>query len=312
MHTARQLGFAVEQRARVERREQPFVRIDDEGVDAFDACELCPRAGDAQRRAAVCRVDVEPQPARRGDGGETGEIVDDAGVRRSRGRRDRAHRIGFGVRGQGALERRAREPIRVVGLDDERVAIEDPQRARDRRMRLLADRDPPAVGATTAARRRRLAGDHERRQVSGRTTRDETSARGRREPGEVGEEPQRLVLGVDRARRLQPRRRVDRRRRDDRVEHERGLGRRGRDEREEPRAVGRDAGGREDLGEHPEHGFGVTAFGRDRPPRTRRELVVGAGVVERRGVEPEPLERVIEARPRRALGCLVEVVHADA
>ena len=214
--------------------------------------------------------------------------------------------------GSAARARSSAAPVSRSASSDSTTSASQSRirkRARDRRMRLLADRDPPAVGATTAARRRRLPGDHERRQVSGRTTRDEASARGRREPGEVGEEPQRLVLGVDRARRLQPRRRVDRRRRDDRVEHERGLGRRGRDEREEPRAVGRDARGREHLGEHPEHGFGVTALGRDRPPRTRRELVVGAGVVERRGVEPEPLERVVEARPRRALGCLVEVVH---
>ena len=44
-----------------------------------------------------------------------------------------------------------------------------------------------------------------------------------RQPGEVGDPAQGLVLGVDGARALEPRAAVDRRRADDEVEHRRGL-----------------------------------------------------------------------------------------
>lgn len=42
VRAAAEIGVAVDERARVERREQPLVRVDDERVGAFDPCEAVP------------------------------------------------------------------------------------------------------------------------------------------------------------------------------------------------------------------------------------------------------------------------------
>ena len=103
-----QRRIPVEQRARVERREQPLVRVDHQRVDPFDAGELGPGTGCAESGAAVRGVDVEPHAALRGDVGEPGQVVDDAGVRGPGRRGDRADRIRIGIRRQHVASARRR------------------------------------------------------------------------------------------------------------------------------------------------------------------------------------------------------------
>ena len=57
--------IAVQQRARVERREEPLVWIDDEAVGAFDPVETSADTRRGERCAAVRAVDVEPRGERR-------------------------------------------------------------------------------------------------------------------------------------------------------------------------------------------------------------------------------------------------------
>ena len=87
---------------------------------------------------------------------------------------------------------------------------------------------------------RRVAGHHERRQVAGRTARHEAAAGALGQAGLRRQHAEGLVLGHDDAGRLEPGGAVQRRAGDEHVEEQRGLRRRGRDERQEARAVARD------------------------------------------------------------------------
>ena len=71
--------------------------------------------------------------------------------------------------------------------------------------------------------------------------RGRTRPRARRQPSEVGDPAQRLVLGIDGSGALEPGAAVDRGRPDHEVEHRRRLGGRARDEAEVARVVGGDA-----------------------------------------------------------------------
>ena len=217
---------AVQQRARVERGEQPLVRVDDEAVGVLDAGEQVADARRRERGAAVRTVDVHPgAELRRRIGGSR------AGRRRRRrswcptsrrsrrsdhGRRRRAHRSPYGVPPRSAVHGHRRE------------------RARRRRPSLA----PPA--RPTSARRPtrssiRGCGRGRRRQRRRHCQRAAISAlrfpavppltntppAGAGQPGEVGDPTQRLVLGEDRPATFQPRAGVDARRADDEVEQDR-------------------------------------------------------------------------------------------
>ena len=56
-------GVAVDQGARVERREQPLVRVDDHRVGVLDPRERGPHPLDEHRGEAVGAVDVQPDVA---------------------------------------------------------------------------------------------------------------------------------------------------------------------------------------------------------------------------------------------------------
>ena len=103
-----------------------------------------------------------------------------------------------------------------------------------------------------------VPGHHQGRQVAGRTSGNEAPAGPRGESGQVGEDAEGLVLGGHRSGRLHPRRSLQRRAGHHHVEEQGGLGRRGRDEREEARAVAGDhRGGQlvvEDLHDPPRVG----------------------------------------------------------
>jgi alpha,alpha-trehalose phosphorylase len=89
VHRPGEPRVAVEQRGAVERGEQPLVRVHDERVGVLDAVVPVPDARREQAGAAVGAVHVEPEVVLSGDFGGTGQVVDDAGVRRARGRHDR-------------------------------------------------------------------------------------------------------------------------------------------------------------------------------------------------------------------------------
>ena len=86
----------------------------------------------------------------------------------------------------------------------------------------------------------RVAGHHQSRQVARRSTGDEAAACSLGEVRLRRQHPEGLVLGHHDASRFEPGRAVQRRARDEHVEEQRGLGGRGRDERQEARAVARD------------------------------------------------------------------------
>ena len=257
VRAAGDLGVAVHERARVERREQPLVRIDDEAVRPLDARVAVADARHREPGAAVRAVDVHPhaEPLARVRHGS--DVVDDAGVRGAARRDHREHAIEVlgGQVGEERIERVGAEASLLVGLDGHDVCVHRPPGCRDRRVRPAGGDDqsaravvPPSRAVAPAPTR----GDDQRAEVAGRATADEHAAGLRREPGEVGDVAQRLVLGVDRAGALQPRTGVDARRADHEIEQDRRLRRSRGDEAEEPRVVDADARGREHLLEDPQ------------------------------------------------------------
>ena len=211
VHPAGQLGVPVEQAAAVHRREEPLVRIDRPSSRPRSMPAKRARAdGAARRRAAVGGVDVEPQAPGGRHLGRTRQVVDDPGVGGAGGgdHGDDRGRVRVGVERGG--ERRTGEAAVVAGGHHERDGVHDPQGAGHRRVGLVAHRHPHARRAATAlASAGRLAGHDQRREVAGRASRHEAATRLGRQAGEVGQPAQGLVLGVDRARRLEPRRGVD-------------------------------------------------------------------------------------------------------
>ena len=143
------LRVAVHEGARVERGEQPLVRIDDEAVGALDAGEQMAHARGGEAGAAIGAVDVEPraEPLRRVGGGS--EVVDDAGVRRPRRGDDGEHSpaILVGEVLDGGVEGRRREPAALVGRGEDDVGVHRPGGLGDRRVRPVAadDQAPRAV-----------------------------------------------------------------------------------------------------------------------------------------------------------------------
>jgi hypothetical protein len=119
-----------EQTADVERLEEPLVRIDRERVRALEGRHERGESRGQPRRAAVRRVDVEPDAFGLGEVGEVAERVDRSRVRRAGGADD----------GEGRPARRAvgRDGHRDgLGLEAEAFVGRDPhervgREARDR------------------------------------------------------------------------------------------------------------------------------------------------------------------------------------
>src|SRR5262249_59961517 len=89
----------VDKRGEVERGEQPFVGVEDERVRLFEAFVLRLQRAGEDARAAIRAVDVEPPAAVPGERADTGQVVDDACVRRTR-RADHRRDVG-GIGGEG-------------------------------------------------------------------------------------------------------------------------------------------------------------------------------------------------------------------
>ena len=185
----------------------------------------------------------------------------------------------------------------------------------DRGMRVRADRHPPpAPGRRRRPGRPRLATSRattsaDRLAAEPPETKQPPAAC--RKTGPVRDQPQHLVLGVDRARGLQPGDALDRRAGDQHVEQQRRLGRRGRDEAEEPGAVRRDHRGGQARGVHAEHLVRVVRQVAEQAPHGEVELgrVAGA-LVQRDRVKPQPVLRVREHRPDHLLRGGIDTVHA--
>ncbi len=236
-----------------------------------------------------------------------GEVVDGPGVRRPGARHDREHPV-TAVRVERGPERVARQPPAGVVGDREHVHVHDARGRRHARVGGVAGGDPPPVGTAASSLGRGVTGRDQRRQVPRRASRHEDAAALRREPGQVGDPSQRLVLGPDRARAVDPPRRDRGRRAHDQVEQDGRARRRAGDERERRRVVGGDRGRRQHVGPEAERLLPPDAVGRDRLTRERIELLGRDRPVERLR-QRDAIARVRLDRPRQPFGLFGEVVH---
>ena len=167
----RHRGIPVEERTRVERREQPLVRVDDERICPVDAAEPVPDGRGQERRAAVGSVDVEPDAAFPAHVGHRREIVDHAGVRGARARDDREKPVRSGVverPGQAV----ARQPAALVVRNLDQIHVHHGRRRGHRGVRGVGGRHLPPGGPGGATRGGAtrggvMPGGDERRQVPG-------------------------------------------------------------------------------------------------------------------------------------------------
>ena len=185
-----QVGHAPgEEQRRVEWREQPLVRVDDDRVGAFPAVERCSTLRDQRHGPGIGRIDVEPQPVPLRDVGDRRDGVD----RGRRGRPDRGddgdrQPAGLSIGLDRGVERFRTHGERVIDRDpDEALAADAERHARllDRAVRLLrgVDADRWDVGPAGQPARR----DVQSRRFARRCERDQR--RGRRGVGQQAIEP---------------------------------------------------------------------------------------------------------------------------
>ena len=205
----RELRGAVEQGRAVERRVQPLVRVDHEGVGELEAVVQRPDRRCEDAGPAVGAVDVEPQAEITCGLPDAAQVVDDPGVRRAARRDDRDDGRGVRVSGESRTERIAGQSM-VGHVDDERVDVEDVEGVPHRGVHLVADGDPQPLPARRGTERVRepaaalVAGDGQGREVPGRASGHEGASRLGGHPGSVSEPAQHLVLRRDRTRGLEP------------------------------------------------------------------------------------------------------------
>ena len=251
---------------------------------------------------------MHPQAVLPADPGDAGEVVDRADVGRPRGR-DHGEEPVCPLPIDRRRERLAGHPAAGVRRDDEQADVHHGRRRGDRRVRLVGAGHAQPCAVRAVAGTMGVPGGDERRQVADRAALHEAAGGRLRESGQAGQPLERLVLGVDRARRLHPRPGVDRRRADDEVEHHRELCRRSRDERQEARVVDRDDRGGEHVGEEPHRGLAAEAVLGDRGAGEPGQLVGGLRPVERHRVQPQAIAGVLERGPGDPLGLVGVAVH---
>ncbi len=247
------------------------------------------------------------------DVGGGAQVVDDAGVGRA-ARGDDGEQSLAVVRRQG-VDRPPHcftvEPAAVVGGDAGDVGVHRPRRLDDGRVGATRRQQQPTAAIVDAACSLPPppASGNERAEVPGRAAADEHAAGIRGHPGEVGDPPQRLVLGEDRAAALQPRPAVDARGADDEVEQDRRCRRCRRHEGQEPWVVDGDARRGEDIAEDPQRLEPADAGGRDRLAGRGAQLGERARAVERRRFELHPPRGVVDDRLGELGHPLVASVH---
>ena len=188
--------IAVDQRARVERGEQPLVRIDDERVGVLDAGEQPAHGRRGETGSAVRAVDVQPPAVLLRDGRDARDVVDDAEVRRARGGDDGEHAVAALGRHRlhGPAQRGAEQAAALVAVDLDDIDVhDDAQRVLDRRVRLGRQRHRPPGRTAPTSVQRILARRDQRRQVADRAALHERTAGLGRQPGEICEPAQGLV-----------------------------------------------------------------------------------------------------------------------
>ena len=169
-------------------------------------------------------------------------------------------------------------------------------------------RRPPPTAPPPPPTSGGVAGHGQRREVPRRAPADEAAAGRLRKPGQLDEEAQHLVLGVDRARGLQPALPRERRRAHDGVEECARRRRRGRDEGQEPRAVEADGGRSDHRVEAPERLGDAQATLRDRHAELRGQRFGSGGGAERCTTGPTVGHEALAQRHHEA-GVVVEAVH---
>ncbi len=290
---SRDRGVAVDQGGAVQGREEPLVGVHDEAVGVAKPGEEIAVRGREDRGAPVGAVDVVPEAVLAREAAEPLDVVDDAGVGGPR-RGDHAdHTLGIVVVGEGLFQVGPGEAV-VVGLDQQRVDAEHVQGLADARVGVGGDgeaqqvrRDVGSVGPSD------VASDGEAREVAHGAARDEGSTRARGHPRALGQERERLVLGLDDAGRLEPAGAVEPRTGHDHVEEQRVLGGGVGDEGEEARRVDRDDRWRELLLEELQYQFRILPLGADQA----FEVLFGhrhqAAEVQRHRMR-EPIAAVVE------------------
>ncbi len=145
-------------------------------------------------------------------------------------------------------------------------------------------------------------------QVSGGAAGDEASTGGGGKSDQIGEPPERLVLGPDRAGPFEPASPVGGRGAQHQVEQDARPRRGAGDEGEVRGVIRRDRGGCEHVRPDAQRPFAADALSRDRLAGALRELLGRGRAVERREIR-DAGTRVVLERPRELLGLWGEPVH---
>ena len=209
-------------------------------------------ARSTQCGGAIGTIDMEPHVVGTGHVGHGRQIVDHTEVGGSRCGHDGEQPIHVhGVESGDHVSYRItiQSTLCICGHDHD-VGVHRSRGLFHRRVRATGchHQSTSAIVATLCSFAPTMSRRDECRQVARRATADEHATRGFGEVRQVGDPSQRLILGEDRTRALQPRSRVDTSGRHHHVEDDGRLGWSARHEREKLRMVHRDTRGRQNLG----------------------------------------------------------------
>jgi hypothetical protein len=185
--------------------------------------------------------------------------------------------------------------------------------ADDRRVGVLGAGDCPTPGRVVGPLEPgRVPGRNQRGQVADGATGHEHPAGRLRHTGQLGQPGQRLVLGIDGACPLHPRPAVEAGGADDEVEQHARLGGSARDERQEPGAVGGDAGLGQLVTEDPQGLLTAQTLGGHGGADGGEEFFRSSRTIQRYGRQTHAIARVGQDGLGQDFGTGVEAVHKGA
>ena len=213
MRASSRIRIAINQSATIERPEQPFVRINDKTVGKFDSNKQMSHTGRTQCRRTVCPVNMKPSTEFACLLACCHKIVDYAKVRRARSCDDCTNTIAIlRVELSNRLTQiNARHAAFCVGFNFDDVCIHCVCSKTNRRVcarRCHQNWSNSVVYAFAVLSPTPARGD-QRRQIAGRATANKNTGTRNGKVRQTCDPPQRLVLGVDSARTLEPRTRVN-------------------------------------------------------------------------------------------------------
>ena len=180
MGGACELWLPIEQGAAVVGREQPLVWVDDEAVSTLDAIEEVTHARGSERRTAVRAINMHPDAEPLADGRDSGQVVDNAGVRGAGGCDNSEDVLRIDQCGPKGL---AGQLTMIVFRHDNHFGIKHGRSSQDRRVCLgRASQSPLARRMPTTLVSGELPGGEQGGEVAGSAARYEASAR---RPGPV-------------------------------------------------------------------------------------------------------------------------------